>query len=188
MFGYRSMTIKFRGILAALALLLLFGSTVPAASGYDPQAVQAITFTRQGLADTSPISMPGATCFPLMVWGRRAFHYAGRPYDFDFDFLTDSALVCTELVSKAYEWDGELPGLDLPTVEVPGRQVTPANLIARQFDEDYGGAHQQFDLVAFLDGHEAAGNAIPAGLDTFRHSWRRPKWYVLVQNTPLSGE
>jgi hypothetical protein len=35
---------------------------------------------------------------------------------------------------------------------------------------------------------EAAGNAISAGLDTFRRSWRRPKWYVLVQNTPLSEE
>jgi Permuted papain-like amidase enzyme, YaeF/YiiX, C92 family len=116
----------------------------------------------------------------------RAFHYAGRPYDFDFDFRTDAALVCTELVAKAYEGDEELPGLDFPVVEVLGRPVTPANLIARQFDEDFGGEHQQFDMVAFLDGQEAGGNAVPAGIDAFRHSWRRPKWHVLVQNTPLA--
>ena len=33
----------------------------------------------------------------------RAFHFIGRPYDFNFDFLTDATLVCTELVYKAYE-------------------------------------------------------------------------------------
>jgi hypothetical protein len=46
------------------------------------------------------------------------------------------------------------------------------------------------DWQGFLDrdGQEAAGNAVPAGLDAFRHSWRRPKWHVLVQNTPLAAE
>jgi hypothetical protein len=98
----------------------------------------------------------------------------------------DSALVCTELVSRAYEGGGEPPGLELPSVEMLGRPVTPANLIVRRFDVDFGGEHQQFDLVAFLDGQQAAGNAVPAGLNTFRRSWRRPKWQVLVQNSPLS--
>jgi hypothetical protein len=117
----------------------------------------------------------------------RAFHYAGRSYDSDFDSRTDSARVCTEHVAKTYEGDGKLPRLDLPSVEVLRRPVAQANLIARQFDEGYGGEHQQFDLVAFLDGQETAGNAVPAGLDTFRRSWRRPKRHVLLQNTPLSG-
>lgn len=117
----------------------------------------------------------------------RAFQYAGRPYDFDFDFRTDAALVCTELVAKAYADDDALPGLRFPVQEVLGRPVTPANLIARQFDADFGTDRQQFDLVAFLDGQESEGRAIPAGLETFRRSWRRPKWHVLIQNTPLSG-
>jgi hypothetical protein len=170
-------------------------ASAPLEGGHVPRVVEAIS---EGVSFTSLEHAAGGDSLvvlrprlPKTSQARaivRAFHYAGRPYDFDFDFRTDSALVCTELVAKAYEGDGELPGLNLPSVEVLGRPVTPANLIARQFDEDYGGAHQQFDLVVFLDGQEAAGNAVPAGLDTFRRSWRRPKWHVLVQNTPLSGE
>ena len=38
------------------------------------------------------------------------------------------------MVYKAYEPGEELRGLELPVTEVLGRKVTPANLIARQFD------------------------------------------------------
>ena len=51
----------------------------------------------------------------------RAFGYAGRPYDFNFDFRTDAALVCSELVYKAYEPGPGRQGLRLPLVEVLGR-------------------------------------------------------------------
>ncbi|MBI5243045.1 MAG: hypothetical protein HY922_05075 [Elusimicrobia bacterium] len=44
----------------------------------------------------------------------RAFGYAGRPYDFDFDFATDKALVCTELVYKSYEPGAGMNGLGVP--------------------------------------------------------------------------
>lgn len=167
-------------------------SKAPLEAGHAPRVVEAISegvsftsFEHAGDGDSLVVLRPRLPKTSLARAIVRAFHYAGRPYDFDFDFRTDSALVCTELVSKAYEGDDDLPGLELPSVEVLGRPVTPANLIARQFDTDYGGASQQFDMVAFLDGQEAAGNAIPAGLDAFRRSWRRPKWHVLVQNTPL---
>jgi len=111
----------------------------------------------------------------------RAFRYAGRPYDFDFDFLTDDKLVCTELAYKAYEPSEGNKGLRFPTVPILGRLATPANVIARQFDEQYGTDGQQTDLVLFLDGQEKAGNAVEADLAEFRRSWRRPKWHVLVQ-------
>jgi len=165
----------------------------PFEDGHDPRVVEAIS---EGVSFTSLEHAAGGDSLvvlrprlPKSARARavaRAFHYAGRPYDFDFDFRTDAALVCTELVAKAYEGDEHLPGLAFPVVEVLGRPVTPANLIARQFDEDYGGEHQQFDMIAFLDGQEADGIAVPAGLDAFRQSWRRPKWHVLVQNTPLA--
>jgi len=113
----------------------------------------------------------------------RAFHYHGRPYDFDFDFATDSELVCTELVFKAYEPSGALRGLNLPLVEMLGRKVMPANEVVRQLDEQWGTARQQFDLVAFLDGHERKG-AVERGEAELRASWRRPKWHILTQDLP----
>ena len=111
----------------------------------------------------------------------RAFHYAGRPYDFNFDFATDSELVCTELVYKAYESGTSFRGLTLPLVEMLGRKVTPANEIARQFDAQCGTPEEQLELVLFLDGQERHAKAVEGSLAAFRQSWKRPKWHVLVQ-------
>ncbi|MEW8026495.1 MAG: YiiX/YebB-like N1pC/P60 family cysteine hydrolase [Candidatus Thiodiazotropha sp.] len=112
----------------------------------------------------------------------QAFHYSGRPYDFNFDFLTDSELVCTELVYKVYEADGEKAGIVLPVVEILGRLATPANEIVKQFDQNYNSPKQQFDLILFMDGQEKAGVAVESDLATFRRSWRRPKWHILIQD------
>ena len=111
----------------------------------------------------------------------RAFHYVGRPYDFNFDFSTDAELVCTELVYKSYEPAAGFTGLKLPTVEMLGRQVTPANEFAKLFDAQYGKPEQEFDFVSFLDGRERTKNAVEASVEDFRASWKRPKWHVLVQ-------
>ena len=111
----------------------------------------------------------------------RAFHYAGRPYDFNFDFATDAELVCTELVYKAYEPAEGIRGLRFPLVEMLGRKVTPANELAKQFDVEFGTPEHQSELVLFLDGQERQTRAVEASIDAFRESWKRPKWHVLVQ-------
>lgn len=111
----------------------------------------------------------------------RAYYYAGRPYDFNFDFATDAELVCTELVYKSYEPAAGFSGLKFPLVEMLGRKVTPANDIAKQFDAQSGTPEQQCELVIFLDGHERKRSAMEATLADFRESWKRPKWHVLVQ-------
>ena len=79
-----------------------------------------------------------------------------------------------------------MTGLSFPLVEIVGRHATPANEIARQFDENYGTEAQQFDFVLFLDGYERKGAAVEADVEAFRKSWRRPKWHILVQDTPLA--
>jgi len=111
----------------------------------------------------------------------RAFHYAGRPYDFNFDFSTDAELVCTELIYKAYEPANGFIGLKLPTVEMLGRQVAPANEFVKQFDAQFATGGAQFELVEFLDGYERTKNARPGSLAEFRRSWKRPKWHVLTR-------
>ncbi|MCU7959109.1 MAG: hypothetical protein KZQ58_03735 [gamma proteobacterium symbiont of Bathyaustriella thionipta] len=118
----------------------------------------------------------------------QAFFYQGRPYDFNFDFLTDAELVCTELIYKAYEPDSHHRGLRLPLLDVLGRKATPANEFAHLYDTEQGTATQQFDLIAFLDGHERKNKAVIATEAEFRQSWKRPKWYVLVQDTALQSQ
>ncbi|HEX7861982.1 MAG TPA: YiiX/YebB-like N1pC/P60 family cysteine hydrolase [Verrucomicrobiae bacterium] len=111
----------------------------------------------------------------------RAFHYAGRPYDFNFDFDTDASLVCTELVCKAYEPNPESAGLSFPVDTMLGRKVIPANLMVRHFDETYGTEKQELELVQFLDAKEKSRRAVISTLEEFRQSWRRPKWHVFMQ-------
>ena len=111
----------------------------------------------------------------------RAFHYAGRPYDFNFDFGTDAELVCTELIYKAYEPANGFIGLTLPTVEMLGRKVAPANEFVKQFDAQSVAGKQQFDLVKFFDGSERSKSARESTMEDFRASWKRPKWHVLTR-------
>lgn len=111
----------------------------------------------------------------------QAFHYAGRPYDFNFDFSTDAELVCTELIYKTYEPSAGFTGLKLPTVEMLGRQVTPANEFVKQFDAQTATNNAQFELVEFLDGYERTKSARQSSLADFRASWTRPKWHVLTR-------
>jgi hypothetical protein len=117
-----------------------------------------------------------------------AFHYIGRPYDFNFDFLTDDKLVCSELVYKAYEKSDERVGIEFPTVEILGRVSMPANEMVKQFDRRYATPEQQFDLVIFLDGQERKKSAVEADVNRFRQSWKRPKWHIITQGTRLGVE
>lgn len=110
----------------------------------------------------------------------RAFSFSGRPYDYNFDFQTDSALVCSELVCKAYEPSDGVGGLRLPVVEMAGRLVTPPNEMARDFDATHGTDRQQLAFVLFLDARERLEQAFESTEEEFRRSWRRPKWHILM--------
>lgn len=117
----------------------------------------------------------------------RAFHYSGRPYDFNFDFQTDSALVCSELIFKAYEPGGGMQGLRFPVTTVMGRTVSTPNGMIRQFNELAGSTAAQADLVLFLDGYEKEKRAVESTQEQFRASWQRPNWHILIQDAPLEA-
>jgi hypothetical protein len=114
----------------------------------------------------------------------RSFHYSGRPYDFDFDFTTDSALVCSELVFKAYEPDEGMKGYLFPITEILGRKVSTPNNMVRQFDEQVDSTSSQAEFVLFLDGFEKEGRAVESTQNEFRQSWQRPNWHILIQDDP----
>jgi hypothetical protein len=164
------------------------------AGGHIPRIVEAIsegvsftTVEHSIEADSVVILRPRLSKLEKAIAIKRAFHYSGRPYDFNFDFLTDSKLVCTELIYKAYEPSSSYAGIKFPLRELIGRQVTTANDMAEMFDQNYGTPEQQMDFITFYDGHERENKAIVSGLAVFRSSWKRPKWFIWVQDTLLES-
>ena len=110
-----------------------------------------------------------------------AFSHIGKPYDYDFDFATDHALVCTEVVWRSYRPGNGKEGLDLPVSEVAGRLTLPANHIARWAAETRGTDEAQVDWVYFIDTSEAEGRAFVADEAAFLESHLRPKWDPLLE-------
>ena len=135
------------------------------------------TLSCDGVAVLRPkVSKPGKA---------RAISYAfaslGKPYDLNFDFRTDSALVCSELVLKSYESLEGQPGLEFKTAQIGQRQVTPCNSIMQQFSENYGTPQQQLDFILFYDGYERQGKAVESNLEELLISWKRPDWHIFLQ-------
>jgi hypothetical protein len=108
----------------------------------------------------------------------RALGWFGRPYDFNFDFATDDAIVCSELVVKAYEPDAELGGLRIPWVTVAGRRAVPPTEIVRQFANEQTSESPQLEFVYFLEGREKTRDAVVADATALAKSVSRPKWDV----------
>jgi LmbE family N-acetylglucosaminyl deacetylase len=157
------------------------------AAGHPPRVLEAlsegVSFTsleHSAAADSLAVLRPRLDRRARAVALLRAFHYAGRPYDFDFDFRTDSSLVCSELVYKAYEPGPGMPGVRYDLEEIVGRRIASPNGMARQFDAEAVAGKAQVDLVLFLDGSEPAGRADEAGEAAFRSSWKRAKWHAVV--------
>jgi hypothetical protein len=106
----------------------------------------------------------------------RAFGFFGLSYDFNFDFVTEDSLVCTELVHKSWRSDKTSRGLPFRPQKVMGRMTLPANELVRQFTE-LGAEDMTF--VYFIDGREMKRNAVVSDEASFRNSWKRPKWDII---------
>jgi hypothetical protein len=104
-------------------------------------------------------------------------HY-GKPYNYQFDFRTDSALVCSQLVFKAYEMSS---GLRLEPKISGGRLLLSPNEIAIKYAREIGTENPELELVLFLDG-TAVGKVYKRSADEFCASWSRPKWHIVFQD------
>jgi hypothetical protein len=111
-----------------------------------------------------------------------AFRHLGKPYDFDFDFATDHALVCTEVVWRAYRPDEGKDGLELPVTDVAGRKAIPANLLAQNYVDTRGTEEALFDFVAFIDVSEEERVSRFSTEEAFLTTPQRAKW------SPFKGE
>jgi len=164
------------------------GLILPYKDGRLPRVIEAIssgvTMTSlhySAICDSLAVLRPRLSKADRAAAVVRAMRYFGRPYDYDFDFGSDTSLVCTELVVKSYLPDTTKKGLNLPMERLMGHMITPANAFVRQFDQAFGSTTQQLDLVFFLDGREKEKRAVPSDINAFRRSWNRPKWHLLVQ-------
>ncbi|MFC1582882.1 YiiX/YebB-like N1pC/P60 family cysteine hydrolase, partial [Planctomycetota bacterium] len=111
-----------------------------------------------------------------------AFSHYGKPYDYNFDFVTDSAMVCTELVYKSFLGGEHKQGVVFPLTKHAGRDLCTAQQMVEAFDLGYEPEDKrQLDFVAFVDYDEEKSKVYFADLKTFRASAARPKWSILLE-------
>ena len=106
----------------------------------------------------------------------RSLGYLGVPYDFDFNFVTDSAFVCSELVFKSYQ---NIKQLSITPEELNGRLIFATNQFAEKYTKELKEGNSELDLILFLDGDEKKGVATEKTSEEFMQSRLRPKWYAL---------
>lgn len=110
-----------------------------------------------------------------------AFGHLDKPYDYDFDFATDHALVCTELVWRSYRPAPGKEGLEIGLVDMAGRKTLPANQIAKLFADERGRADAQLEFVWFYDATEHDQAAFEADETAFARSHERVKWDLALK-------
>jgi hypothetical protein len=106
-----------------------------------------------------------------------ALPHRGKPYNYQFDFRIETALVCSQLVHKAYQ---EISGFHLEPRLTNGRLLLSPNEIAQKFDVELDLASSELDLVFFLDG-SGLGEVEDLDAEAFRSSWLRPKWHIVFR-------
>lgn len=156
-----------------------------APDGYEHQIIEAVSegvkfssLQEATSADYIGVMRPRLPKVDIAKAFDEAFHYLGRPYDFNFDFLTDSSIVCSELIYKVYQKGQNKRGLDLRLREIAGRKALPANDIVEKFDKEFSQRERELDFIFFLDGNEKDKKAEEKGVPEFRSSYKRLKWDI----------
>ena len=157
--------------------------------GFDLRVIESIAqgviFTsleRSFAADSASVLRPRLSKLERAKAIYNAFYFEGLPYDYNFDFLTDDALVCSELIVKSYQPSQDQKGIKFPLKLTAGRLLMPANQIAKMYAEQHGSDTQQFDFVLFLDANESDKASHLSAEDVFLESWKRPKWHIIISD------
>ena len=78
----------------------------------------------------------------------------GLPYDYLFEFNSPNALICSQLVYRAYESNATFKAIDFKMGEYSGHPFLSPNDIAAQFAKEYGDPQPQLQLLFFYDADE----------------------------------
>jgi len=90
----------------------------------------------------------------------------GKPYDFNFDFLTDNSIVCSELYYKAY------PQINHNLREVSGRLVLSSNHIVEDF-ANKSPIQNKLEFITFIDSDETKRISFLSNVSSFAESYKR---------------
>jgi hypothetical protein len=133
-------------------------------------------------ADFVVVLRPRLTKHDKLLALMKAFSNTGKPYDFNFDFATRDALVCSELVYDAYyERLPEKAGLHFETSTVNGRSIVSPIDMAKKYVAERNNADRQFDFVYFLRSNEETGTASVSDEATFVESIEWSKFSFLQE-------
>ncbi len=163
-------------------------SIKPDSHGVIPRVVEAIgegvlftTIEHSADCDSIVVLRPLVSKSDIAKAIMRAYKYSGRPYDFDFDFRTDSSLVCTELVYKSYEPATGMKGVLFHMERIMGKEMLSPNGIAKMYSDESGKGKSQLKFILFYDGSEKKGASVRSTEKSFKKSYSRPKWHILTE-------
>lgn len=112
----------------------------------------------------------------------KAFSHQGKPYDYNFDFDTRDALVCSELVFDAnFAKLPEKRGLSFTTSVVNGRKIVSPLDMANKFVAERGTAEAELEFVYFLRGDENSQTASQSTEEEFINSVSWSKFSFLQE-------
>jgi len=113
----------------------------------------------------------------------KSYEHFGKPYDYNFDFDTRDALVCSELIYDSYFEHPPLNnGLHFETSLINGRKIVSPLNIAQKFKEEKeidianGTENSELNFVYFIAGNESKGKAEISDEQTFIESVTWPKF------------
>ncbi|MCJ8311402.1 MAG: hypothetical protein HRU38_14335 [Saccharospirillaceae bacterium] len=164
-----------------------FENTLTQDNGYEKNVIESIapgvvfTSLQQSLCcDSVVVLRPNLSKLEKAKALFNAFYYVGLPYDYNFNFQKDDALVCSELIYKSYQPSNNQKGIQFPLNNIAGRLIMPANAIAKMVFDEQNSKQQQLKMVLFLDGNESKQKAEESNQETFLKSCSRPKWHVFL--------
>lgn len=101
-----------------------------------------------------------------------AFSHYKKPYDMNFDFNTDTELVCSELIYKSYM---PVKSDMFEIAIINGRPLLPPNEMAKQVIEN-----SQFETILFIDSSEQEQKAF-SNTANFSSTPQRAKWDIMQE-------
>lgn len=109
----------------------------------------------------------------------KSFVYLDCPYDYDFDFNSDDAFICTELIKKSYG-----NNIHFTLRNKNGQEIITPNDIVGKYIKEYQEENRELDFVLFYDGKYETKEALRCSAEELKESFTRKKIYSLKKTIP----